>query len=345
KAGPSKTFSLAPGATAVSAVFCAEDGGYVLVNLKDATVVDFALIVEGSGAAPVYHRANIPNTLLPERLSAGECARVSVRNAGNAWVSGEFSVAYDVDDNNPPESDFPDASNTGPSGPLAPSGTIFTSFHGQVIQNLDINGEIRVQHNNVKIRNVRVRSQGGAAIYNHNNTGLVIEDCELDGQGVNAEAAVQFHNYTMRRCNIHGYGEGPRVNGNVLLEDNYIHGFANFIAQGAHADGIQGTGGSNVTIRHNTVLIEPDGANGGIFFSTSTGSNILIENNLVGGGNWAIDVDTSRYTDVRIIDNHITTTIPYHEKGGYFGPIGPTAPGWIVSGNVWHDGPNAGNPI
>lgn len=243
----------------------------------------------------------------------------------------------------PSSTGFPNASNTGPSGTLSPSGSITTSNDGQVIQNLDIAGEIRVQHNNVVIRNVRIRSEGGHAIYVLNNTGLLVEDCELDGQGRNATAAIAEHNYTMRRCEIRGYGEGPRINGNVLLEDNYIHGFANFVAQGAHQDCIQATSGTNITIRHNTCLIEPDGANGSVFFSTSEGSNILIENNLLGGGNWAIQVDPDRYTNVRVLNNRFTTTIPYHEKGGYFGAMS-LGPNVVKSGNVWHDGPNAGQP-
>lgn len=239
---------------------------------------------------------------------------------------------------------YPNAANTGPSGTLKASGSISTTRDGQVIENLDITGEVRVYHNNVKIRNVRIRSAGGHAIFILNNTGLVVEDCELDGQGRNAEAAIAHHNYTMRRCEVKNFGEGPRINGNVTLEDNYIHQFANFISQGAHQDGIQATSGNNVVIRHNTVIVEPDGANGGIFFSTSNGSNILIENNVVGGGNWAINVDKNLFTNVRILNNRIITTIPYHSKGGYFGPISAGG-GMTVSGNVWHDGPNAGKAI
>src|SRR5690606_37929803 len=162
-----------------------------------------------------------------------------------------------------PPSGFPDGTNTGPSGTLKASGSINTSRDGQVIENLDISGEVRVNHDNVTIRNCRITSAGGQAIYILNNAGLVIEDCLLDGQGRNAEAAVAHHNYTMRRCEVRNFGEGPRINGNVTIEDCLIHQFASFIAQGAHQDGIQATSGSNVVIRRNVVLIEPDGANGG----------------------------------------------------------------------------------
>ena len=83
---------------------------------------------------------------------------------------------------------YPNAANTGPSGALTPSGSITTSSSGQVIQNLDINGSIRVQHNNVTIRNVRIRSNG-QAISILGNTGLLVEDCELDGNNAAPDAS------------------------------------------------------------------------------------------------------------------------------------------------------------
>ncbi|TXG77667.1 hypothetical protein E6P97_01290 [Patescibacteria group bacterium] len=88
---------------------------------------------------------------------------------------------------------FPDASCTGTLPGVARSefnGVKYTSKDGEVIENLNINGEIRVEHNNVTIRNVRVKSNGGNAIYIHQKTNLLIEDCELNGQSGNAETAV-----------------------------------------------------------------------------------------------------------------------------------------------------------
>ena len=148
--------------------------------------------------------------------------------------------------------------NTGPSGTLAPSGSIATTANGQTIQNLDISGSIQVRHDNVTIRNVRIRSAGQAISIN-GNTGLVVEDCELDGLDATSDAAIAEHNYTMRRCELLRHGEGPRINGNVTLEGNYMHSFSNWIAQGAHQDGVQTTSGSNIVIRHNTILIDVDG--------------------------------------------------------------------------------------
>ena len=237
---------------------------------------------------------------------------------------------------------FPDASSTGPSGSLAPSGSITTSFAGQVIENLDISGEVRVQHDDVTIRNVRIRSQGGHAIYILGNRDLVVEDCELDGQGRNATSAIAEHNYTMRRCEVHGFGEGPRINGNVVLEDNFIHGFVNFVAQGAHQDCIQATSGWNIVIRGNTCVIDVDGANAAIYFATSSGGNVLIEGNLIGGGTYALYCGDDLYSGVTVRDNHFTTQV--WPNGGWAGPTAYCAQA-NKSGNVWHDGPRAGQPV
>ena len=146
----------------------------------------------------------------------------------------------------------------------------------------------------------------------------------------------------MRRCHVHDFGEGPSINGNVTLEDNYMHDFTDFIAAGAHQDCIQATSGSNIVIRHNTCLMNVDGGNSSIYFSTYPGSNILIESNLVGGGSYAIGVDANLYTGVTVRNNSITTSI--WPNGGWYGPflLGNNV---VKPGNVWADGPNAGKPV
>ncbi len=225
------------------------------------------------------------------------------------------------------------------------TGSFATSAPGQVIQNLDVNGRITVNHDNVTIRNVRFRS-AGQAINNLGHTGLLVEDCEIDGSGApDASSAIGEHNYTMRRCNIHHVGEGPRINGNVVLEDNYLHDFLNFIAQGAHQDCIQITSGSNIVIRHNTCMIQVDGANAAIMTGSYAGSDVLIERNLLAGGGFTVYCGAHiGYTNVRLLNNHFSTV--YYPRAGYHGPITYcNGLGHLVSGNVWHDGPLAGLPM
>ena len=240
---------------------------------------------------------------------------------------------------------FPDANCTGvlPGVARSTTGGFSTSSQGQVIQNLDVNGSIQVVHNNVTIRNVRFRSGGQAITLNPSNSGLVVEDCEIDGTGAtDGASAIGDLNYTIRRCNIHHIGEGPRSNGNVLIEDNYLHDFINFIAQGAHQDCFQITSGANTVIRHNRCLMNVDGGNAAIQTGSFEGSNLLFENNLLGGGGYTVYCGQGLYSNVTVRDNHISTAI--WPNGGYYGPF-VNCGNATMSGNRWHDGPKAGQFI
>lgn len=65
---------------------------------------------------------------------------------------------------------------------------------------------------------------------------------------------------TARRVNVHGGADALKVDGNVVVEDSYIHDLS--VGTDTHNDGFQATGGSNVTLRHNTCkLSTTNGAN------------------------------------------------------------------------------------
>jgi hypothetical protein len=172
---------------------------------------------------------------------------------------------------------FPDANCTGtlPNITRTNSGSITTSQPGQVIQNVNVTGSIQVNHDNVIIRNVRVSQPGGVAIaITPGATGTLIEDCELNGTGSpTSDEAVQYTNYTIRRCNIYGFGEGPRMNGNVTIEDNYMHDFVDYSHLDAHQDGVQTTSGSNMTVRHNTIIMDVENGNAAIMIGTAQGAD------------------------------------------------------------------------
>jgi hypothetical protein len=224
------------------------------------------------------------------------------------------------------------------------SGSITTSYDGQVIANLNVNGRITVNHNNVTIRNVKVTNPGGVAITNIGTkaTGLLIEDVELDGTGNNGgHSAVDFNNYTLRRANIHHYGEGPGCGNNVLIEDSYMHSFTSFVSSGAHQDGIQCEYGNNVMVRHNTILMNVDGGNAAITFG-GPAVNCTAEYNLVAGGGFTLYQGQAGGT---FRHNRFMTS----PKAGFgqvyqsseMGPWTPEPP----CGNLWFDGPNAGKAV
>jgi len=242
---------------------------------------------------------------------------------------------------------FPDATNTGvpPGTTLTPSGSITTTADNQVIDALDITGRITVNHSNVLIKRCRIRQPGGEAIYRAWDLGLVglnIEDCEMDGTGnPNGAAAVVFSQYIIRRCNVYGFGEGLTASGDCTIEDNYFHDFGDYLAQGAHQDGVQMEYGSNLFLRHNTCLMNVNG-NSCFWLSHEPHGNVIIEDNLCAGGGYVIGCGgggPNNNFDIRVRNNRISTM--FHPTGGFFGPFVNTG---IVefSGNVWHE---TGEPV
>ena len=202
----------------------------------------------------------------------------------------------------------------------------------------DVSGSIQVHANNVTIKRTRIRNPGGMAIYmNPNNTGLVVEDVEIDGTGNgDSTSAIGYSNFTVRRVNIHNFGEGPAANGNVVVEDSYMHTFTNYINQGAHQDGIQMEYGDNMKISHNTILMNVDGANSAIWVSAGNShSNVSISNNLVAGASYSLGLGNQ----ASATNNRISTR--FYPNGGYFGPFTYTGGSASKSGNTFYE---SGNP-
>jgi predicted acyltransferase (DUF342 family) len=222
---------------------------------------------------------------------------------------------------------------------LTPSGSITVNQDGAVIENLDINGRIDVRADNVTIRNVRVSGDSAHLIRNRGRN-LLVEDVTLVGQQP-CSAGIAFSNYTARRVDVSGCADGMKANGNVLIEDNYIHDLRKWA--GTHNDGIQSTGGSNIVIRDNRIEGAFRGSVSAIKLTSEHNhlSNVTVEGNLFSGGNYSIYLTRKDHmevpTDIRIVDN---TFIRGTEKWGWlYNDNGPTQ---VFSGNVWDDGTPVG---
>lgn len=167
----------------------------------------------------------------------------------------------------------PNATNSGvPSGVTlrAVNGDLNISTAGTVVDAVDVHGFIRVQANNVRITRSRVRGRGttyispALIVVSAGVTGTVIEDCEIACDNPQYwQAGVNGSNYTARRCDVHDVIDAFDVdNGNVLIEACFMHDLTFFSNSPNHAndkvhpgwthnDGVQISGGSNVTIRGN----------------------------------------------------------------------------------------------
>ncbi len=227
---------------------------------------------------------------------------------------------------------LPDATNTGwqhTGVVLKPSGSIKVTQPGTVIDGLDIKGEVSIEADNVTIKRSRITSGDYYPIRHLNgNKGLLVEDTEIAGTNGDVTSAISFTDYTARRVNVHGSADGLKADNNVLIEDSYIHDLA--LSPGSHNDGIQSTGGSNVTIRHNTIDVGSDGITSCIILGNEWApqSNITIANNLLNGGGWSIYLP----------DQGTNRSITGNRFGRDYGYGIATLQGtYTWSGNVWDD--------
>ncbi|NHC45877.1 right-handed parallel beta-helix repeat-containing protein [Motilibacter aurantiacus] len=238
---------------------------------------------------------------------------------------------------------YPSASNTGvPKGTkLTKSGGITVTKAGTVIDALDVSGSINVKANNVTIR--RSRIVNGGANYPvrlfSGFSGLVVEDTEINGNG-NASVGICCNKFTLRRVNLHNSVDGVRADGNVVVEDSWIHDLAR--TPGSHNDTIQTLKGSNIVIRRNTLLPydaaagDPHNAAFIISAGTSGGAvdDVLLEKNYVNGGNYTLYLGKGGVhpvTDVTVRGNRFG-------RNFRFGPV--TALGadtTFDATNVWND--------
>jgi hypothetical protein len=229
----------------------------------------------------------------------------------------------------------PGPSTTGvPAGTkLTPSGSIKVMEKGAVIEDLDVTGSITVLADDVTIRRVHLKSDDYYPIryFDNDNTGLVVEDSEIEGTTGDVTSAISFANYTARRLNIHGSSDGLKADANVLIEDCWIHDLSN--GPGEHNDDVQSTGGKGVTIRHSVL----EGASNAAVQTGDEGGasteDLLIECSWLSGGGYTLNIRGSGATapkNTKVIDNR------FGRDAGY-GPWTFDDPSPTVTGNVYDD--------
>lgn len=238
---------------------------------------------------------------------------------------------------------WPDETNTGvpPETSLSASGSLTVDVDGTIIEDLDISGGITIQASNVLIRRCKVHrdpTPGFGCIRIQSGSGLIIEDTEMFYES-NADpvAVISGGSYTLRRCNIHSVTEGPRAGSDVTIEDCYIHDLIRI--EGGHIDAIQTTGGSNITIRHNTILpynAALDDPMNAAYICKGDFANIfdvLFESNVLNGGNFTLYLVSDSFT--------VSDVISRGNRWGRDYRFGPTSIVGVANltweNNVWDD--------
>lgn len=243
---------------------------------------------------------------------------------------------------------YPDASCTG-----VPPGTALTVVNGDlnitvantVIDGKDIRGCVLIKAPGVIIRNSKISCDNSVVVASFNaanggysGTGLLVEDSEITCNNTNG-TAVGDYNFTVRRVNIHRCENGFDADGEITVEDSYIHDLYEGAQGLGHADGMQITPrGSNITVRHNTIL--PGASTTSAIITPRVGagvvSNILIQNNLLAGGAFTLYCPGGGSgNNFRVIGNHFSTV--FYPTVGAFGAWTDCKDEAQVAGNVYHE--------
>lgn len=301
-----------------------------------------------------------------ENPSGSFSAETVWTNAGSFTNWDLYAIAFDSAGEGgsgelPEYEGFPetDGSNTGarePTGgwqaaPISGGTGLWQYFtEGGTIENVYLEGQIRVRASNVTIRNCYVVAnfENQAGIWGFEGDNLVVENCTVVGANMDLPAAAGVVGYqTCRRCNISNTADGLKGGSDPgeLTEYNYIHnlrlGFTGTPHEpgvnNTHADGIQWQGADGAIVRYNRIHgpyyddggpdqpagVTDDSVNGGIFMKTDSGdiTNVTVEGNEVYGFGYNLYwyATAGRIVTGEITDNRLGrgTTDGYAR----FGPI------------------------
>lgn len=192
----------------------------------------------------------------------------------------------------------PGPSNTGPYdlSLLQPTGSMTITTDGAIIENIDLTGRIKIEADNVTIRNFRIDATGTSygILTNSGYTGLLLEDGEIMNM---SSAAILGTGFTALRLNIHDSGgDGFKVQSGTnptLVAYSWIHHLGT--NDSAHADGNQSRSGANITFLYNNCDMPitdpaPYKSNACFMLQTAEGplDNMTIKNNWLNGGNFTL---------------------------------------------------------
>jgi hypothetical protein len=205
--------------------------------------------------------------------SGGTSSGGSAGSGGGAAGSSSGGAAGSGGDCSP--TNWPTAQTVGiPSGTptlkVVGGSSVHTQADGEVFDAVELQARLYVDHKNVVIKRSKLIGDQYYAIYTTiPEAHLTIEDSDIVG-------GVLITDYFIgRRNHLHAETGGFKDDGyifsasHVLLEDNLIDGLVG--DTGAHLDGIQVMGGTDIVIRHNWIEavsppISGGGVNASIFF-------------------------------------------------------------------------------
>lgn len=214
---------------------------------------------------------------------------------------------------------MPGPHNTGvmPGTSLRPSGSLTVTHPGTRLAGLDIHGSLVIKASDVLVENCVIHAVGGIAavsVLGERISGVRLVRVEIDGGRLAPSVVgIRGSGFVLDAANIHGTGDAVDAGSRVVVRNSWIH---DLIAQpGDHTDGIQTTGGTDLQIVNNTIDATGDGINAAIIAGADLApmDRVLIEHNLLDGGNYTVYAGSGRFDsgDIQIRDNDFGSRYRY----------------------------------
>jgi hypothetical protein len=214
----------------------------------------------------------------------------------------------------------------------AMSGTTI-SKDGTVIDGAEIRGGVTVTARNVVIRRSRISGSGFWGVYVRGGS-LTLEDTTVSG----FDNSVMGDNYTATRVEVtKANDDGFKIGNDVTIQDSWCHDLV--VVPGAHSDcGQVQSGIRNAFVRRNWFDVGSGDGNAALFLAPDLGPTtagpLVVENNVLGGGNFTVqcvDGGDGKYliTDITIRNNSFL-------PNSRFGPLRVNVKA-VISGNTMKD--------
>jgi hypothetical protein len=252
-----------------------------------------------------------------------------------------------------PSGSFPNASNTG-----VPAGTALSAYTGPctiTVANTVIDAQtVTCGTLTITANTTITRSKVNGVVDNSSGATLNISDTEIDG-GHDNQPALGFDHINASRLNVHGARQSSTCSDYCVIQDSWFHG--QYLQPGSnwHVNGWISNGGTNVTLRHNTLACEPgdNGVGGGCtgpaaaFGDFGPLANITFDRNLfvAGPGSYCLYAGYDPSKPYGSNSTNIVVTNNVFQRGAngkcaYYGAVAAFMPGSgnIFANNTWDDG-------
>jgi hypothetical protein len=233
------------------------------------------------------------------------------------------------------------ASAAGLSDPsvLTKQGGMTVTQDGAIIENLEIQGTLRIEANNVTVRNVWVYGSEFWSVYVASGSAR-FENVEIGHPSHKGSRGIGGNNIVGINLDIHHVEDGIKLGSNSTYSGVHVHDLDS-PSSSPHSDAVQVEGGSkNSTVKNSILSSTRGGVNGNaaVIVKSDLGfpSNITFANNYMNGGNYTVYVRDGGHgmpTNISFIGNRFGPSRTYGLTS-FDGPVKWENNTWAETGEV-----------